>query len=93
VLAELVAVANARGVSAGKVLEFLTSLLANPDIETVYPGELLVSQAIARLISRQNRGCSLCDAISFSLMSTRSVTQALTTDQHFEQEGFVRLLK
>jgi len=36
---------------------------------------------------------SLCDAVSFILMSERRMTNALTTDKHFEQENFVRLLK
>ena len=35
VLAELVAVGSARGVSPGKVLHFVMSLLANPDIDTI----------------------------------------------------------
>ena len=36
---------------------------------------------------------SLCDAVSFLLMRERGITEALTTDRHFEQEGFVRLLQ
>ena len=35
---------------------------------------------------------SLCDAVSFALMRQQSITDALTTDHHFEQEGFRRLL-
>jgi len=35
---------------------------------------------------------SLCDAVSFVLMRRRSLSEALTTDRHFEQEGFRRLL-
>ncbi len=33
------------------------------------------------------------DAVSFLLMQRRGVAEALTTDRHFSQEGFVRLLK
>ena len=36
---------------------------------------------------------SLCDAVSFVLMKQRGLREALTTDHHFEQEGFTRLLK
>ena len=92
VLAELVALTNARGVPCSLVLQFVTSLIANPDIETVWPDESLVSQAIALLMSRQGRRYSLCDAVSFVVMRRRNVTQALTTDRHFEDEAFVRLL-
>ncbi|HLV80869.1 MAG TPA: hypothetical protein VKT32_11335 [Chthonomonadaceae bacterium] len=36
---------------------------------------------------------SLCDAVSFILMQRRGLLEALTTDHHFEQEGYRRLLK
>ena len=36
---------------------------------------------------------SLCDAISFVLMRKKGIREALTTDKHFEQEGFTRLLQ
>ena len=39
------------------------------------------------------RTYSLCDAVSFVLMQHYGITEALTTDHHFEQEGFVRLLE
>ena len=45
------------------------------------------------LFERQDKTYSLCDAVSFVLMRRRGMTDALTTDQHFEQEGFVRLLQ
>ncbi|MEH2121039.1 hypothetical protein [Nostoc sp.] len=35
----------------------------------------------------------LCDALSFVLMRQRGITEALSTDRHFEQEGFIRLLR
>lgn len=92
VLAELVAVANARGVPPGPVLRFLLSLVANPDIETIYPDQPLTGQAIALLMARQGRGYSLCDATSFVLMRARKLHDALSTDQHFDDEGFRRLL-
>jgi predicted nucleic acid-binding protein len=92
VLGEFVALANVRGVPSSSVLPFLTSLLANPDIDTVYPDQAMLSQAVALLIARQGRGYSLCDAISFVLMRARGDTDALSTDHHFDDEGFRRLL-
>jgi predicted nucleic acid-binding protein len=41
---------------------------------------------------RLDKDYSLCDAVSFLLMRARGLTDALTTDKHFEQEGFRRLL-
>ena len=45
------------------------------------------------LESRLDKQSSLCDAVSFVLMKQRGMREALTTDRHFEQEGFERLLK
>ncbi len=50
-------------------------------------------EAFALLLARRDKEYSLCDAMSFVLMRQRNLFQALTTDKHFEQEGFVRLLK
>lgn len=42
---------------------------------------------------RIDKNYSLCDAVSFVIMNDREISEALTTDKHFEQENFVRLLK
>lgn len=41
---------------------------------------------------RSDKTYSLCDAVSFVLMHERGILEALTTDKHFVQEGFIRLL-
>jgi predicted nucleic acid-binding protein len=35
----------------------------------------------------------LTDGISFVIMQERGITEALTSDHHFEQAGFMVLLK
>lgn len=44
-------------------------------------------------MQRQDKEWSLTDAISFVVMQRQGVHDALTTDRHFEQVGFARLLK
>jgi predicted nucleic acid-binding protein len=92
VLAEFIALANARRLPRVAALTFVIDLVANPDIETVWVDEPLHREALALLIARQDKTYSLCDAVSFVLMRQRHLTEALTTDRHFEQEGFQRLL-
>lgn len=92
VLAELVALATARGFPRDTVLEFLFDLLDNPDVETVWVEEATTLEALDLLARRLDKTYSLCDAVSFVLMRRRNVHDALTTDRHFEQEGFRRLL-
>jgi len=93
VLAEFVALATARGHSRAAMLTFVTGLQSNPDVEVVYVDETLHNDGLTFLQSRLDKTWSLCDAVSFLLMQQRGLTDALTTDHHFEQAGFVRLLK
>ena len=92
VLAELVALAHARGLPRGGTLAFLGRLAEQPDVEAVWVDETLHRNGMSFLANRLDKDYSLADAISFLLMRQYGVTEALTTDHHFEQEGFVRLL-
>jgi predicted nucleic acid-binding protein len=92
VLAEFVALANARRLPRTAALEFAIDLIDNPDIETVWVDELLHREAMSLLQARSDKSYSLADAVSFVLMRQNDLDEALTTDHHFEQEGFRRLL-
>ncbi len=93
VLAEFVALAHARHAPRALALEFAASLLANARVEVRWVGLSLHQAALTLLQQRPDKGWSLCDAVSIVLMQQRGFTEALTTDHHFEQAGFVRLLK
>lgn len=93
VLAELVALANARKLPRLAALNYVSDLIDNPDIETVWVSESLHREAMALLTAQEDKSYTLCDAVSFLLMRRRGLVEALTTDRHFEQAGFVRLLK
>jgi len=92
VLAEVVALAVARHVPKAKSLEFVSRLLASGGVEVVWVDEVLHQEAMALLQARLDKSWSLCDAVSFVLVQRRGELEALTTDHHFEQAGFVRLL-
>jgi uncharacterized protein len=92
VLAEFVALAHARRLPRMAALTFVSDLVENPDIDTVWVDEALHREAMALLVARPDKAYSVCDAASFVLMRQRHSTEALTTDRHFEQEGFQRLL-
>lgn len=92
VLAELVALALVRRFPRQQVLAFVVDLVDNPNIETMWVDEQLHRKAMELLVKREDKTYSLCDAVSFVLMRQCGVTDALTTDRHFEQEGFIRLL-
>jgi len=92
VLAEFVALALIRRFPRLATLTFVSDLVENPDIEVVWIDESLHREAVELLVARQDKTYSLCDAVSFVLMRQRGINEAVTTDRHFEQEGFQRLL-
>jgi predicted nucleic acid-binding protein len=92
VLTEFVAVAQARRLRRDPALAFLRDLVQHPRVETVWVAEALHDSAMRLLEARLDKTYSLCDAVSFVLMRQRNLYEALTTDHHFEQEGFHCLL-
>ncbi len=93
VLAEFIPLCRSRGAKMDEALTFLTALVNNPRIEVVWIDEPWHRLAVSLLRRRPDKAYSLCDAVSFAIMKRRRIREALTTDRHFEQEGFVRLLK
>lgn len=61
--------------------------------EVVHVDRELLEQGFALFQNRPDKEWSLTDCISFTIMQKRGVWRALTTDHHFEQAGFERLLK
>jgi uncharacterized protein len=92
VLAEFIPLVRSRMLNVDRAIEFVQATLANRRIETVWVDERILTAALNLLRNRRDKTYSLCDAVSFILMRQRGVSEALTTDHHFEQEGFVRLL-
>ena len=70
----------------------MESLLQDPLTEMYWVDESLFRAGLALVNARPDKSYSLCDAVSFLILRRRGLTQALTTDHHFEQEGFHRLL-
>lgn len=92
ILAEYVALALVRGLPRQDVLAFSEEILLDETVEIVWVNQPQHSQAVELLQQRPDKTYSLCDAVSFVLMRERRILEALTTDKHFVQEGFVRLL-
>jgi uncharacterized protein len=93
VMAEFVALAQVRGLPRAKALKFVADLLDDPEVEVSWVDRQHHQSALALLQKFEDKSWSLCDAVSFLFMQQRGMTEALTTDRHFEQAGFSRLLK
>jgi uncharacterized protein len=63
-------------------------------LTTVVPFDsTLMNRGLALFASRSDKDWSLTDCVSFLVMNDRGITDALTADHHFEQAGFVAVLK
>ena len=74
------------------VADFIKSLRNDPDTIIVLASSELVRQGFELFLRRLDKEWSLTDCISFVVMDKHGVTEALTSDGHFEQAGFVKLL-
>ena len=94
VLAELASLlASPLRFTRPSIVAFIGDLKASPYVEVVHVDRSHDDEAWRLFNSRQDKEWSLVDCASFVLMTRRGITEALTTDHHFEQAGFVRLLK
>jgi predicted nucleic acid-binding protein len=93
ILAEFVPLAHTRGFTRTKNLEFSQRIIDSEEIEIIWIDETLHRKAVALLLERADKTYSLCDAASFVVMREHGLNESLTTDKHFHQEGFVRLLE
>ena len=74
-------------------LETLDRLRGNELGRIVHVDERLFAAGIGFYQDHGDKAWSLTDCISFIVMRDLGITEALTTDHHFEQAGFAALLK
>ncbi len=92
VLGELITLCERLRVPRSRGVSYIQSVRAETWIEIVHIDERFDAQAWELLENRLDKTWSLVDCASFVVMEQRGLTDALTTDHHFEQAGFVRLL-
>lgn len=72
----------------------LFRVLQNQKELTIVPASRqLLDEGVALYESRPDKDWSLTDCISFVVMQRIGISEALTADHHFEQAGFLALLK
>lgn len=73
-------------------VKLLKALEEDPNVEIVPLSEELYKRGWLLYRERMDKEWSLTDCISYIVMQERSLTDALTTDKHFRQAGFIVLL-
>jgi uncharacterized protein len=83
------------GTETGRI-EFISlraDLFRDPDSKVIVSEPILLERAIALYQARLDKEWSLTDCTSFIVMQREGINEALTGDHHFEQAGFVALLR
>lgn len=74
----------------GRIVE---RVMVDPNVEVVPQTGLQFRDAFTFYRGRPDKRWSLVDCASFLIMQQRGLREALAHDQHFEQAGFVALLR
>ncbi len=83
---------NACSLLRPALVAVLDNILNLPNIKIEHIGVESHALAITLIRGRPDKDWSLVDATSFNVMTQRGIHEALTTDHHFEQAGFIKLL-
>ena len=73
-----------------RFVRFYEQLASMPDIAIV---SVSLAEGFELFANRPDKEWSITDCMSFVVMAREGITEALTGDHHFEQAGFVALLK
>ncbi len=76
-----------------QAVEMVNAILTNPDVHVVPQSREGFLAGLNRYKEREDKNYSLTDCISMNVMESRNIREVLTNDRHFEQEGFVVLIK
>lgn len=69
------------------------AILDDPNVHVVPQSRDSFLRGLAFYEQRPDKGYSLTDCISMNSMRTDGLTEVLTNDHHFEQEGFTVLVR
>jgi len=92
VLAELTD-AFSQPAARSAVVALIQTLRADSNFDIVGYDSEVYRAGFHLFATRPDKAWSLTDCISFTVMSNRGLTDALTSDHHFEQTGFRAMFK
>jgi len=94
VLSEFVTLlANGGRMLREKAVENVRALLNDPNVRVVVQSRDSFLRALDRFSKRPDKQYSLTDCSSMNVMDAEGITDVLTHDHHFEQEGYNVLIR
>ena len=74
-------------------VEMVRAILSNANVRVVPQSRDSFQKGLVLYDARGDKQYSLQDCISMNVMKSQSITEVLTNDHHFEQEGFTVLMR
>lgn len=94
ILAELVALLDSPlRIPRSHIFTIIDIIKTTSYLDIIYIDAAIDTAAWELCKARPDKNWSLVDCTSFVLMQQQGIRVALTSDHHFEQAGFIRLLK
>jgi predicted nucleic acid-binding protein len=69
------------------------ALFADPNVRVIPQSRASFLAGLELYAARRDKGYSFVDCVSMQTMRTEGLTEVLTNDRHFEQEGFSALFR
>lgn len=92
IITELVTLLSSRyHLPRQQVLKAIKAIKSDSSVQVMHIDQSIDDEAWALLEARPDKEWSLVDASSFVVMKHFGITEALTTDHHFTQAGFMRV--
>ncbi|MEK6548978.1 MAG: PIN domain-containing protein [Nitrospirota bacterium] len=76
----------------GAAIRTVETILNNPLVTVLPQSRSSFIKGFSFYKARPDKGYSLTDCLSMTVLRDRKLSEVLTTDRHFEQEGFVALM-
>lgn len=93
VLTEFLAALSRGGPTLRKTaVKMVRAIMSNPNVRVMPQTRDGFFAGLSKYESRQDKEYSLTDCISMNVMESQGISDVLTHDRHFEQEGFVVLI-
>lgn len=76
-----------------RAVETVRQIIGDPAVQVIPQSHESFASGLELYAARPDKGYSLTDCISMHAMRRRDLTDVLTNDRHFEQEGFHALFR
>ncbi len=73
-------------------IKLLDNLRLLPNVRIIAASATLLADGLTLYRARPDKEWSLTDCTSFVVMESEGISEAFTSDHHFEQAGFIKLL-